>query len=140
MTDMSLDESFLHYQGGVEKNSLIHILEPDIDADDNQHDEPDIIHHSPYYDFEKLTPILAKHKKSFSIFSTNIQSIKSKFAQFCIFLKTLSKLDFAFSVICIQESWLSDNDDYSQFQLEGYKCIPQGQSCSSKGGLTLYQK
>ncbi len=43
-----------------------------------------------------------------------------------------------FSVICIQESWLSEGADTSLIQLEGYKCIPQGKCCSSKGGLIIY--
>ncbi len=43
-----------------------------------------------------------------------------------------------FSVICIQESWLSEVDDISQIQLEGCKCITQVKSCSAKGGLIIY--
>ena len=43
-----------------------------------------------------------------------------------------------FSAICIQESWLSEGDDISLIQLEGYECIPQGKVCSSKGGLIIY--
>ncbi len=43
-----------------------------------------------------------------------------------------------FSAICIQESWLSVSDDTSQIKLEGYKCILQGKTCSSIGGLTIY--
>ncbi len=43
-----------------------------------------------------------------------------------------------FSAICIQESWLSEGDDTSLIQLEGYECIPQGKLCSSKGGLIIY--
>ncbi len=43
-----------------------------------------------------------------------------------------------FSVICIQETWLSEGADTSLIQLEGYKCIPQGKLCNSKGGLIIY--
>ncbi len=43
-----------------------------------------------------------------------------------------------FSAICVQESWLSEGDDTSLIQLEGYECILQGKSCSSKGGLIIY--
>ncbi len=39
--------------------------------------------------------------------------------------------------MCIQESWLSENDT-SQIKLEDYKCIAQGKSFSSKGGLIIY--
>ncbi len=43
-----------------------------------------------------------------------------------------------FSVIYIQESWLIEGGDTSLIQLEAYKCIPQGKSCSSQGGLIIY--
>ena len=41
-------------------------------------------------------------------------------------------------MICLQETWLSENDDLSPFQIEGYSCVSQGKSCSNKGGLLLY--
>ena len=41
-------------------------------------------------------------------------------------------------IICVQESWLSENDNLSLIQLTGYNCISQGKSCSSKGGLLIY--
>ncbi len=47
-------------------------------------------------------------------------------------------INYEFSTICVQESWLAEKDDISQIQLEGYQCIPQGKSCNSKGGLIIY--
>ncbi len=44
---------------------------------------------------------------------------------------------FEFSVICIQETWLSENADTSCFKLKGYNLIPQGKSCNQKGGLLI---
>ena len=38
-------------------------------------------------------------------------------------------------MICLQETWLSENDDLSPFQIEGYNCVSKGKSCSNKGGL-----
>ena len=43
-----------------------------------------------------------------------------------------------FSAICVQESWLAEDDDTSLIQLEGYECIPQGKLSSSKGGPIIY--
>ncbi len=40
--------------------------------------------------------------------------------------------------VCIQESWLSEGAGTQLIQLEGYKCIPHGKSCSTKGGLIIY--
>ncbi len=35
------------------------------------------------------------------------------------FIEMLNQLKYYFSVICVQESWLSENDDTSEIQLEG---------------------
>ncbi len=74
----------------------------------------------------------------FSILSTNIQSIRAKLSELKIFVETLQEIGFSFNAICVQENWLSENEDTSLLQLKGYECIPQGISCSSKGGLLIY--
>ncbi len=43
-----------------------------------------------------------------------------------------------FSTICIQESWLSTEDNYAPMNITGYDLIPQGKSCNAKGGLIIY--
>ena len=55
-----------------------------------------------------------------------IQSINAKFQELEAFVLELHLLKFNFSIICIQESWLS------------YNCIVQGKSSSAKGGLIMY--
>ena len=50
----------------------------------------------------------------------------------------LSKNHFKFSAICLQETWLTDNDDMCLFSLPGYECISQGKHCIGKGGLVIY--
>ncbi len=112
---MSLDEAFLKYQGGVENNSLINIIEPSTDTNDES-EQPLIISHSPYYDFNKLSSVLRNNQNSFSIFSSNIQLINVKFTELKIFIEMLNQLKYSFSAICVQESWLSENDDTSQIQ------------------------
>ncbi len=49
----------------------------------------------------------------------------------------LKQLNLEFSATCLQESWLLVNVDISQIKLEGYSCIAQGKSCTSKGGLII---
>ena len=39
----------------------------------------------------------------------------------------------AFSAICLQESWLTDDSDLSQYQLPNYNIIHQGKKCSGHG-------
>ena len=43
-----------------------------------------------------------------------------------------------FGVICLQESWLADNFEYSMFNLRNYSMIKQGKLCSEHGGLIIY--
>ena len=73
---------------------------------------------------------------NFSILTLNIESINGKFDELTIYMyiEELSKINFKFSVICLQETWLSDDVDLSTFQIAGYDCISQGKSCSKKGG------
>ena len=132
---MSVDCTLLEYFGGIQKNSLNHILLGDDKTDDIQ---VDVIKHSAYYDRDMLQPILKEKKNSFTILSTNIESINAKFSELEVFVHELQQHDFEFSAICIQESWLDDNCDLALYQLEGYECISQGKSCSSKGGLIIY--
>ena len=40
--------------------------------------------------------------------------------------------------MCLQETLLYDDDDTSPFEIEGYKLVPQGKSCSDMGGLITY--
>ena len=40
--------------------------------------------------------------------------------------------------MCFQECWLSDNDDNSHLQIDGYDGITQGKTCGNKGGLVMY--
>ena len=53
-------------------------------------------------------------------------------------LFVVDKNNFKFSVICLQETWLSDNDYVCLFSLPGYECISQGKHCSGKDGLVIY--
>ena len=54
------------------------------------------------------------------------------------FVEELSQMHFKFSLMCFQECWLSDNDDKSHLQIDGYDCITQGKTCGNKGGLVMY--
>ena len=48
------------------------------------------------------------------------------------FVEELSQMHFKFSLICFQECWLSDNDDKSHLQIDGYDCITQGKHAEIK--------
>ncbi len=55
----------------------------------------------------------------FSILSTNIQCISTIFDELKIFIEMFKQLNLEFSAICLQKSWLSDNENISQIKLEG---------------------
>ena len=131
---MTLDETFLSYLGGSNNNDLINIL--DTNRIDNY--EPQLIRRSSYYDSDKFTELTQTIKSCFSVLSTNIQSINSKFNELEAVIEKLSSNSFKFNVICLQETWTSENDDLSQFSVHGYNCIAQGKTCSKNGGLIVY--
>lgn len=138
----NLDQDMLQQLGGVENNSFIRIINAGTDRDPNktsqEESEPTIITHSSYFELDKLVTLLDQNKNKFSIFSTNIQSIRAKIDIFKILIHKLASHGCFFSAICIQESWLDQGEDTSDYQLEGYNLIPQGKHCTSKGGLIIY--
>ncbi len=63
-TSCELDRDFLQHVGGMEGNSFINILQTDIDTDeDENHNQPQIISHSPYYEFNELISTLTNSKR-----------------------------------------------------------------------------
>ena len=130
---MTFDENVLSYIGGIRNNDLNNILETN-----DSNDELQTTRRSSYYDLDNFDKLTRKTNKCFSILSTNIQSLNSKFSELEAFVDDLSKTNFKFSVICLQETWLTDNDDLCLFSLPGYDCISQGKHCSGKGGLVIY--
>ena len=62
----------------------------------------------------------------------------SRIDEVIVYIEEFRNINFKYSVICLQETWLSENDDLSPFQIEGYNCVSQGKSCSNKGSLLLY--
>ena len=133
---MVTDETFLQFTGGISNSCLNNILSIGNAIDENN--ELPIIRRSSYYDFDTFSSLAKKQGKQLSILSSNIQSINAKFSELEAYVNDVSSSNFKFSIICLQESWLSENDDLSLIQLTGYDCISQGKSCSSKGGLLIY--
>ena len=69
--------------------------------------------------------------------SLNCQSINAKFNELQIIVEEIN--NNALSVICLQESWLKENSDFSLYNLANYKLINQFRTkCSDHGGLMTY--
>ena len=133
---MTLDENILEFCGGLRNNSLKNVL--DISDDVGINAETNMIKHSSYYDTDNFVNLLKSKKTSFILLSTNIESINSKFSELEIFIKELRDQKCELDVICLQESWLSNNDSTDNLNLDGFNIISQGKSCSNKGGLMFY--
>lgn len=127
----SLEDRILDNFGGAIENDLIHT----IGIADEQLDELNTMTRSSYIDTADLKDALASTKDKFTVFSLNVQSINSKFKLIYPLMLELNNADTAFSAICLQESWLTDDSDLSQYQLPNYNLIHQGKKCSGHGGL-----
>ncbi len=135
----SIDKTILDCVGGLEVNSLTHVLH--MNQSDNQDDVNALgtISHSQYYEFESLKEMLEKHKDRFCILSTNIQNVSTKFSQLYTFIERLREEGLFFSAICLQEACIKDKEDLSHIdKFDDYNCIPQGKSASEKGGLIIF--
>ncbi len=53
---------------------------------------------------------------------------------------SLTNINYSFSAIYIQETWLEEGENTSQLELDGYALISHGKYCSQKGGLIIYLK
>ena len=53
-------------------------------------------------------------------------------------LSYLKDNDTHFQAICLQETWLSHDQDTSFFTIPGYHLIHRGKSCSNHSGLIIY--
>ena len=130
---MNNNNRFIDDKGLSESTSLTHLL-----SDDDSSDTIDmnIIKHSPYYsesDFHNLQ----FRKGSLSILSLNCQSINAKFDELQLFMDRINRIEEV-SVLCLQETWTSDKDDISLFQLSHYKLLHRGKQCCKHGGLFIY--
>jgi len=130
------DEAFLSYSGGILNNCLTNILH--INENETDINEQQIIYRSSYYDLDQFSKLADENKNSFIILSTNIQSINAKFSELKAFVDELNIINFKFSVICLQETWIDESEDISPFHLQGYDCIHHGKTFTCKGGLIIY--
>ena len=130
----NLEEDILKEYGGRMENNFINIL----GQNDISEDEMKCFNDSKFYDSHELDRVLSSHVNDFSLLSINIQSIQSKFDSLISYLTYLQSHDFEFDVICLQETWSSENHDTSLYQIPGYELISQGTKCSNHGGLAIY--
>ena len=87
---------------------------------------------------ETFKTLVRNKGNNFRIFSSNIQSINAKFDKLEANVLELEQMQFHYSVLCLKECWLKNNDDITQIQLGNYTSIVQGALSSTRGGLLMY--
>ena len=130
----SNSESLSQTNQNSNQNSLLNIINS-IETDDK---EPNIFQHSPYYENNALTDILKPKQNIFKILGLNCQSLPAKYDQLKIYIESLQEQDCSFDTICLQESWLGQEDDLSVFNLDSYNMISSNKKISLHGGLVMY--
>ena len=120
--------------------SLIDILH--LEYEENNFDDGmmQLFTHSPYYTNEEASKVLCDRINTLSILSLNCQSLSAKIDQLRIYIELYANLGFAFSIICLQETWLSAEHNISHLHLDGYKLIHKPKIASSHGGVAYYIK
>ena len=83
-----------------------------------------MIRNSPYFDETSFSDFVKDKHDNFKVLRTYVEQLRD--------------INFEFSVICLQESWLEKDTDISHLQIKGYTCIPQFSSIGRKGGLITY--
>jgi hypothetical protein len=132
----ALDEEILASIGGIDINSLNNLMESDLELNENE--EPILLKHSPYYNYEKLVEIMLDKKDIFKCLSLNVQSINSKIDQLRSYIQKLKADNCIFDAICVQETWLSDTMTTQCLHIEGYTLINQPCLLTSRSGLAIY--
>ena len=82
---MTTDNLFLSSFGGVTQNSLMHNLHLTHGEEHNHQD----IKHSSYYDSDQFLKLARTHTNNFSILTTNIESLNSKYDELIVYIEEL---------------------------------------------------
>ena len=134
---MSIDNQFLRNIGNSVDNSLVTIYEQTLTETE---EEPQLLNNSPYMTNEIIKDTMLSKRNVFKCLSMNVQSLNAKIDQLKIMLENISENGTCFDAILLQETWLSNINDVSLLQLEGYTLISQPYRITTHGGLAMYLK
>ena len=77
-----------------------------LDIDDDELEKLNLAS-SSYYTCDTLIETLQNKKGTFKVLSVNCQSIRAKYDKRLLLIEQLKQYDLYFSIICLQESWLT---------------------------------
>ena len=135
---MRATNDILEKYGGTEVNSLTHVIDNDIEIYILNTNQIPSVKNSPYMNNEEFISFCGKHQNNFSILSLNIQSLHAKFNECGVLVETLRNNGCKMSIICLQETWLTENSSLTGLQIEGYELFFQPARCNSDAGLAFY--
>ena len=131
------DEIILRNYGGYDKKNFANIIRKLFDDNDNEQEKISLAT-SYYFTHDTFIDKLINQKTKFCMLSLNIQSINAKFNKLLLLIEELREYNFESGAICLQETWLEEGADLTQFHILNYTCIAQGKSSSQHGGLMTY--
>ena len=120
--------------------SLLDILHNEYDVEDIDEGIPELFVQSPYYTNAEAIQVLADKNCVFNLLSLNCQSLPSKFDQLQVYMEYFNSSGCPFSIICLQETWLSADYDISLLHIDGYHFIHKPKASSLHGGVAYYIK
>ena len=133
----NIENDLLRNFGGTQANSLNALLNMNDESDDDNVSY--FYQDSPYYDIESIKIFCNRNKHSFAVFSLNSQSINAKINELiCVLQKIKDDCDFLFSAICIQESWVGENESVGHLKIENYELFNKPRSIGPKSGMLIY--
>ena len=91
---------------------------------------------SNYYMVEKLNLKLKNHTNGFTIIPLNCRSLNANFDQF---KELLRNLEYQIDVICLTETWLTD-DNCDLFDIPNYASYFANRQNKNGGGAVIYVK
>lgn len=120
-------------------HSLIELVNTHFDERDEDGNEmPNVFTHSPYYSSEEAITMLNHKKKILTILSLNCQSLNAKIDQIQVYLTYFRESLCQFSVIALQETWLSSEHDTSILQIDDYNFVYKPKLASQHGGVGFF--
>jgi hypothetical protein len=128
-----------HTMGLFGSNNLQHYSFVDMmEVDDELDNSMNLLKCSPYYNENLQQQAFSEGNQTLNILSLNCQSLNAKFDMLQIFIENMNSCDLVVDVFCLQETWISKNDDVSHLSIENYELISKGKQCSTHGGVAIY--
>lgn len=93
---------------------------------------------SPYCDDQELLAILDRNINNYSMLSFNCCSLNARYNEIVVYLDFFKRHGHIIGIVCIQECWVAEKEDFDVYDIDGYKKHCYGSTASLRGGLVTY--